>query len=64
MLYRSHYLNLSPQQRKKGAALIRSRLMAALSSPGLGPQQIKHLHAELKKINAWEAGLLPVKDAP
>ena len=55
------YLDLSPEQRAKGAAEVRQRLVAAMSSPFLPPDQQAHYQQEMERINLWEAGRLPVQ---
>ena len=58
------YLDLSPEQRAKGAAEVRQRLVAAMSSPFLPPDQQAHYQQEMERINLWEAGRLPVPVPP
>jgi len=53
---RMSYLDLSPEQRKKGAKAVKDRIQASLSNPDLAPEQIQQLHNQLKKIDLWERG--------
>jgi len=55
-LIRRSYLDLSPEQRREGAKVVRARITAALGSPGLAPDQIRQLQEQMHKISMWEAG--------
>jgi hypothetical protein len=63
LIHRS-YLDLSIEQRKAGAKVVRARLRAALGNPSLTPAQIKQLQDQVLKINMWEAGTLAQMPEP
>jgi hypothetical protein len=54
------YLELTPEQRRKGAADARKRITGMMSTPFLTGDQHLALQAQLKSIDQWEKGELPV----
>ena len=63
-LIRRSYRDLSPEQRKEGAKVVRARITAALGSPGLAPDQTRQLQEQMHKISVWEAGTLGQASTP
>lgn len=53
-----NYKDLSPAQRRKGAAEARQRIMAMLSNPFLPADQRAAFDAHLVKLEHWERGTL------
>ena len=51
---RLSYKDLTPEQRRDGAAKARERLRGTMMSPALTPDQQAYLTAEMAKIDAWE----------
>lgn len=52
------YRDLSPEQRKKGAADARQRVVAMMSTPFLPAEQRAYFEKNLEQINQWERGAL------
>lgn len=50
------YLDLSPAQRQRGAAVARERLRANLTNPLLTDDQKKQIHTEMLRLDYWEKG--------
>jgi hypothetical protein len=57
-IVRMSYLDLSPEQRRAGAKVVKERLRASLSNPNLTPEQLQQLQGQLQKIELWEKGAL------
>lgn len=58
------YTDIPKDQRQKGAAEARARIVAMMANPFLTPEQRAHFEAERRKIDQWEAGTLPVVRTP
>lgn len=58
------YLDLTPEQRRKGAADARKRLSAMLAVPFLTPDQQSSIQAQLLNIDKWERGDLAIAPRP
>ncbi len=58
------YADLTPEQRRKGAEEARKRLSGMLMAPFLTPEQQLAIQAQLKNIDDWEQGRLPVARKP
>ena len=52
------YLDIAPAQRAKGAERARQQLRAQLGNPFLTPDQVLHLHEQMRHLAAWEKGLV------
>jgi hypothetical protein len=50
------YLDLTPEQRKKGASVARERLRGVLANPFLTEEQRLHVHDEMHRLDKWEKG--------
>lgn len=57
-LGRITYLDLTPEQRREGAARARARLKTLLANPSLTPDQRAALRSRLDELRMWEAGEL------
>lgn len=53
------YKDIPPDQRQKGAAEARARIMAALSNPFLPADQRAYFEDQRRRIDLWEKGQLP-----
>jgi hypothetical protein len=58
MLFRRSYLDLSVEQRRASAKVVKERLLAALRSPSLTELQQSQIQKEMARIKAWESGTL------
>ena len=58
------YLDLTPEQRREGAKIVKGRLKGALSQPGLDADQRAQLVGQMKHIARWEKGQLPLAATP
>jgi len=58
------YMDLTPEQRRKGAADARKRLSAMLAVPFLTPDQRDSIQGQLQNLDKWERGDLPVARKP
>ncbi len=52
------YLDLSPEQRRKGAEQARLRLRGVLANPFLPAEQVRQVHQQLEHLDQWEKGQL------
>lgn len=54
------YLDLSPEQRKKAAAMMRGQLQTASANPFLAVEQRQMLVSQMTRLTLWEQGKLPL----
>lgn len=60
-----HYLQLSPQVRRKAAQSARERLANIVNmNPFLTPQQMVSVQAQLKQLSDWENGCMKEDEPP
>jgi hypothetical protein len=53
------YLDLTPEQRRRGANAARERIRGLLVNPFLTSDQKTHLQGELHRLDLWEKCLGP-----
>jgi len=63
-LGRVTYLDLTPEQRREGAAKARSKLKALLANPMLTADQRAALRIRVDELRLWEAGTLHTARQP
>ncbi len=61
MIGHSTYLDLTPDQRQKGAKAARDRLRSLLTNPLTSPAQMAAVQAQLDRIAQWEKGTLTIE---